>query len=118
MYQPCRQQGFCRACTAKTGTDIESSNRVNRGGSWNNNAANCRVSYRNNNTPGNRNNNIGFRLACSSKHEHDFEQMPVPSSRKEVKTTHPLRSVAKRSKHGEDFVNLPEKKLWFGRTFC
>ncbi|NMW19696.1 MAG: SUMF1/EgtB/PvdO family nonheme iron enzyme [Chlorobiaceae bacterium] len=38
------------------------SNRVLRGGSWNNNAENCRSAYRNNNTPDNRNNNIGFRL--------------------------------------------------------
>ncbi len=40
-----------------------SSNRVNRGGSWNNSAANCRVANRNNNSPGNRNNNLGLRLA-------------------------------------------------------
>ncbi|MBQ9144366.1 MAG: SUMF1/EgtB/PvdO family nonheme iron enzyme [Paludibacteraceae bacterium] len=39
------------------------SNRVNRGGSWNNNAMNCRVSNRNNNTPTNTNNNLGLRLA-------------------------------------------------------
>lgn len=39
------------------------SNRVNRGGSWNNTAENCAVTYRNNNTPTNVNNNIGFRLA-------------------------------------------------------
>ena len=37
------------------------SNRVNRGGSWNNNARNCRSANRNNNSPGNRNNNLGFR---------------------------------------------------------
>jgi hypothetical protein len=36
---------------------------VNRGGSWNNNPQNCRVSNRNNNTPDNRNNNLGLRLA-------------------------------------------------------
>ncbi|MBQ8424170.1 MAG: SUMF1/EgtB/PvdO family nonheme iron enzyme [Coprobacter sp.] len=42
------------------------SNRVNRGGSWNNNARNCRVSNRNNNTPDNRNNNLGLRLAVGS----------------------------------------------------
>jgi Sulfatase-modifying factor enzyme 1 len=36
-----------------------------RGGSWNNNAENCRVSNRNNNNPDNRNNNIGFRVASS-----------------------------------------------------
>ena len=32
-----------------------------RGGSWNNNADNARAAYRNNNTPDNRNNNLGFR---------------------------------------------------------
>jgi len=36
--------------------------RVLRGGSWNNNPNNCRSAYRNNNTPDNRNNNIGFRI--------------------------------------------------------
>ncbi|WOZ80505.1 SUMF1/EgtB/PvdO family nonheme iron enzyme [Segatella hominis] len=41
------------------------SSRVNRGDSWNNNARNCRLSYRNNNTPDNRNNNLGLRLALS-----------------------------------------------------
>ncbi|MEZ4775988.1 MAG: hypothetical protein R3D00_22610 [Bacteroidia bacterium] len=35
-----------------------------RGGSWNNNSENCRVANRNNNTPENRNNNNGFRVAC------------------------------------------------------
>jgi hypothetical protein len=39
---------------------------VNRGGSWNNNPQNCRAANRNRNTPTNRNNNIGFRLARSS----------------------------------------------------
>ncbi|MBM4404359.1 MAG: hypothetical protein FJ042_08305 [Candidatus Cloacimonetes bacterium] len=33
-----------------------------RGGSWNNNADNCRVANRNNNNPDNRNNNNGFRV--------------------------------------------------------
>jgi formylglycine-generating enzyme required for sulfatase activity len=33
-----------------------------RGGSWDNDADNCRTANRNNNTPDNRNNNIGFRL--------------------------------------------------------
>jgi RNA-directed DNA polymerase len=37
------------------------SNRVNRGGSWNNNADNLRSSNRNNNDPANINNNLGFR---------------------------------------------------------
>ena len=36
-------------------------NRVNRGGSWNNNARNCRSANRNNNSPDNTNDNLGFR---------------------------------------------------------
>lgn len=42
------------------------SNRVKRGGSWNNNANNCSVSIRNNNNPANRNNNLGFRFCRSA----------------------------------------------------
>lgn len=42
------------------------SNRVQRGGSWNNDANNCRSANRNNNNPSNRNNNNGFRLCCSA----------------------------------------------------
>ncbi|MCK5822919.1 MAG: hypothetical protein KAG95_02885 [Bacteroidales bacterium] len=38
---------------------------MNRGGSWNNNASNCRVANRNNWNPDNSNNNLGFRLASS-----------------------------------------------------
>ncbi|MBK8193845.1 MAG: SUMF1/EgtB/PvdO family nonheme iron enzyme [Lewinellaceae bacterium] len=41
-------------------------NRVNRGGSWGNNATNCRAAYRNNNEPANRNANLGFRLVSVS----------------------------------------------------
>ncbi|MBI4025234.1 MAG: hypothetical protein HY360_09665 [Verrucomicrobia bacterium] len=33
-----------------------------RGGSWNNNATNCRCANRNNNHPTNRNNNDGLRV--------------------------------------------------------
>ncbi|MCH9688420.1 MAG: hypothetical protein K0V04_43720 [Deltaproteobacteria bacterium] len=38
-------------------------NRVNRGGSWNDNARNVRAAYRNANSPDNRNNDQGLRLA-------------------------------------------------------
>ena len=41
---------------------VTGSNRVMRGGSWNNNDNNCRSANRNNNDPSNRNNNNGFRL--------------------------------------------------------
>jgi hypothetical protein len=46
---------------------VNGSNRVNRGGGWNNNAVNCRSAKRNNDAPGNRNENVGFRLA-STRH--------------------------------------------------
>ena len=39
--------------------------RVLRGGSWNNNANNCRSANRNNNNPDNGNNNNGFRVALA-----------------------------------------------------
>ena len=38
--------------------------RLLRGGSWNNNPRNCRSAIRNRNQSANRNNNIGFRVAC------------------------------------------------------
>jgi hypothetical protein len=43
----------------------EPARRVVRGGAWNNTIDNCRASYRNRNTPDNRNNNLGFRLVAS-----------------------------------------------------
>lgn len=43
------------------------SNRVIRGGSWNNNAQNLRSANRNNDGPDNRNNNVGFRLVSTCK---------------------------------------------------
>ncbi len=56
------------------------SNRVNRGGSWNNNASNCRSANRNNNNPDNSNYNIGFRFARSSKKmEFSVEQVSILS---------------------------------------
>lgn len=45
------------------GQPATGSNRIQRGGSWNNDADNARVANRNNNNPNNRNNNYGFRLA-------------------------------------------------------
>ncbi|MFK7862531.1 MAG: SUMF1/EgtB/PvdO family nonheme iron enzyme [Granulosicoccus sp.] len=48
--------------------------RALRGGSWINNDNNCRSSYRNNNHPDNRNNNIGFRVSCLS---HIIGRIPL-----------------------------------------
>ena len=51
---------------------------VLRGGSWNNNATYARAANRNNNHPGNRNNNYGFRLCLHSLPPvlHDGDMMP------------------------------------------
>ncbi len=53
------------ACYPDRAIDPTSANRVLRGGAWNNNTNNVRSSYRNNNTPDNSNNNIGFRVAST-----------------------------------------------------
>ena len=56
------------------------SNRVLRGGNWNNNANNCRVSNRNNNNPANRNNNNGFRCVHSSETSPERENDSDPAA--------------------------------------
>ena len=45
------------------GVGHKGTNRVLRGGSWNNPAQNVRAAYRNDNDPSNRNSNYGFRLS-------------------------------------------------------
>ncbi len=57
------------------------SNRVKRGGSWNNNADNCTSSNRNNNNPSNDNNNNGFRLS-SALQEHEGSHPVMPALRR------------------------------------
>jgi hypothetical protein len=49
--------------------------RALRGGAWNNNEDNLRVSNRNRNNPSNRNNNIGFRCARSLPEEASLAGM-------------------------------------------
>ena len=48
-----------------SGTGQMGTERVTRGGSWNDNARNVRAANRNGNSPDNRDNNLGFRLAES-----------------------------------------------------
>ena len=55
--------GFRRK--AVFGSSAEGAYRVNRGGSWNNDARNCRSANRDRNEPGYRNNNLGFRVALA-----------------------------------------------------
>ena len=46
-------------------TNGNSETRVLRGGSWYHNPVNCRAAYRSGSSPGDRNNNVGFRVVCS-----------------------------------------------------
>ena len=55
------EHGTC-ANNFSRGESPTGSNRVIRGGDFNNNARNVRSANRNNNSPGNRNNNLGARL--------------------------------------------------------
>jgi hypothetical protein len=68
-----------------------------RGGSWNNNQENARVSIRNNNHPDNRNNNIGFRVAA-------FHRFPSPCRK------YALIMVRHRGKTG-----WPVARSWTGK---
>lgn len=79
--------------------DIRSgnSNRVNRGGSWNNNADNCTAGYRNYNNPDNRNNNLGFRLVSPSiviycVSAHNPRRIPARPSGRQKMFPHPPTS--------------------------
>ena len=47
------------------GKRVMGGHRVNRGGSWDNDGRNCRSAYRNANEPGNRNENLGFRVSLA-----------------------------------------------------
>lgn len=70
---------------------IRGSNRVKRGGSWNNNASNCRSANRNNNDPENTNNNLGFRPLAQQPVDSAAEQegIPFPFRRDEKCTARP-----------------------------
>ncbi|MCB1909751.1 MAG: SUMF1/EgtB/PvdO family nonheme iron enzyme [Rhodocyclaceae bacterium] len=56
-----------------------------RGGSWNNHPQNCRAANRNNNSPDNRNNNIGFRV-CRGSH---IVSTPGPAPARAVRNCRP-----------------------------
>lgn len=80
-------EGFRRALLAKHNFGgevmdgpVSGSNRVIRGGNWNNDASNCRVAYRNGNSPSNNDNNNGFRSVRSSEKSPQWEHNSDPAS--------------------------------------
>ncbi|MBC8277085.1 MAG: hypothetical protein H8E46_02560 [FCB group bacterium] len=52
-----------------------------RGGSWNNNANNCRSANRNNNNPSNTNNNNGFRIVFNPCSYPNIRSSRTPDQR-------------------------------------
>lgn len=64
---------------------VSGSNRVIRGGSWNNDARNCRSANRNNDAPDNRNDNLGLRLLSTRRRQRvgfrDPARVPKAMSR-------------------------------------
>jgi hypothetical protein len=85
MAAACDQTIFLRvarqpaAHSAGDGWRPTGSNRVIRGGSWNNNARNCRSANRNNDNPDNRNNNLGFRAVLPPAQSRDAGLTRPPS---------------------------------------
>ena len=55
--------------------NIQTTDRVLRGGSWNNKPQRLRSANRNNNTPTNRNNNVGFRVASTPVYGPEFSKL-------------------------------------------
>lgn len=75
--------------------------RVNRGGSWNNNADNCTVANRNRNSPDNRNNNLGLRLSSSPHPSPDDAPLAWAARPRAVRdhlTSRPRRLLGARPK--------------------
>jgi hypothetical protein len=64
-------KGILNDLASKEGSS-SGSNRVKRGGSWNNNADNCASSNRDNNNSSNENNNNGFRLVSTMSEQTGF----------------------------------------------
>ena len=64
-------KGILNDLASKEGSS-SGSNRVKRGGSWNNNADNCTSSNRNNTNPSNENTNNGFRLVSTMSEQTGF----------------------------------------------
>ena len=69
--------GSIRCCRGRPAG--AASNRVIRGGSWNNNATNLTAANRNNNTPTNRNNNNGGRcVKTMTQPSRERQGLPEP----------------------------------------
>ncbi|PZN81638.1 MAG: hypothetical protein DM484_08010 [Candidatus Methylumidiphilus alinenensis] len=86
--------------------------RVVRGGSWNNNARNCRSAYRNNNDPDNRNNNTGFR--CARAHDQAGRLEPEQAAIHGVGSPSPKPKGPRCASSGR---RMPRERSPVGRLF-
>jgi hypothetical protein len=82
--------------------------RVLRGGSWNNNARNCRSARRNRNNPANRNHNLGFRLALAAPSSTVYN----PGRRKLISPGVSGRTVRVPAKPATVSEKQPERIVW------
>ena len=104
------------ACAQATGQRRPGADkRVNRGGSWNNNADNCTVANRNRNSPDNRNNNLGLRLSSSPQPSPDDEPLAWAARPRAVRdhlTSRPRRLFGARPKqpHPPPLVGSSERE--------
>jgi hypothetical protein len=83
-----------------------------RGGSWNNSASNLRSANRNNNTPDNRNDNNGFRLARSPVHSSNGRMMNDQQTE-----SRPCLSVTRTAGRNEDAEPVLVVGWMSGRRF-
>ena len=85
------------------------SNRVQRGGSWNNNARNCRSANRDNDNPSNDNDNNGFRLCCSAAPQEPESPAVHGAARLGKTDEHPRPRAASRQNAERRAGLLPEQ---------
>jgi len=84
------------SATAAGRVVIAGGNRVLRGGSWNDNGRNVRSANRNTNEPGNRNHNIGFRLApAQASVKPALDQMTILSAASRRQKANALRQAGR-----------------------
>jgi len=92
--------------------EASGSNRVIRGGSYNNDAGNCTSSNCNNNNPSNNNDNNGFRLVCSAAPQgRTAAPVGIQFPEKRDKYTHATSQVASCESHVADSFAYTHRRL-------
>jgi hypothetical protein len=98
-------------CDTDDGRQRKSQNRVLRGGSWINDPQNLRAANRNHNSPDNRNDNVGFRLAGASEQRSGGSQNQLPDLFHCGGQTQGPRHVSKQRRQSPLAQHLPMDRL-------